>query len=119
MLAIIFAGALNYLGKRYPHLTGEGRLQPSEHGDALANAAIAEEERSTNQPISAATVAAAGLTAITLYQVGMMVQDLTGFPAPVLMLFTAVVLKLLRTVSATLREGAGVVSRAVPATWRF
>ena len=30
LTAIIFAGALNYLGKRYPHLTGEGRLQPSE-----------------------------------------------------------------------------------------
>ena len=83
LTAIIFAGALNYLGKRYPHLTGEGRLQPSEHGDALANAEIAEEERPTNQPITAATVAAAGLTAITLYLVGMMVQDLTGFPAPV------------------------------------
>jgi Na+/citrate or Na+/malate symporter len=111
LTAIIFAGALNYLGKRYPHLTGEGRLQPSEHGDALANAEIAEEERPTNQPITAATVAAAGLTAITLYLVGMMVQDLTGFPAPVLMLFTAVALKLLRAISTTLREGAGVVYR--------
>ena len=111
LTAIIFAGALNYIGKRYPHLTGEGRLQPAEHGDALANAAIAEEERPTNQPITAATVAAAGLTAITLYLVGMMVQDLTGFPAPVLMLFIAVVLKLLRAVSTTLREGAGVVYR--------
>ncbi len=111
LTAIILAGALNYIGKRYPHLTGEGRLQPAEHGDALANAAIAEEERPTNQPITAATVAAAGLTAITLYLVGMIVQDLTGFPAPVLMLFTAVVLKLLRAVSTTLREGAGVVYR--------
>jgi malate:Na+ symporter len=111
LTAIIFAGALNYVGKRYPHLTGEGRLQPEEHGDALSGAEIAEEERPTNQPVTAATVAAAGLTAITLYLVGMMVQDLTGFPAPVLMLFTAVVLKLLRAVSATLREGAGVVYR--------
>ena len=111
LTAIIFSGALNYIGKRYPHLTGEGRLQPVEHGDTLANAAVAEEERPTNQPITAATVAAAGLTAITLYLVGMMVQDLTGFPAPVLMLFTAVALKLVRAVSATLREGAGVVYR--------
>jgi malate:Na+ symporter len=111
LTAIIFSGALNYVGKRYPHLTGEGRLQPAEHGDALSSAEIAEEERPTNQPISAGTVAAAGLTAITLYLVGMMVQDLTGFPAPVLMLFVAVVLKLARAVSATLREGAGVVYR--------
>ena len=33
LTAIIFAGTLNYLGKRYPHLTGEGRLQPGEHDD--------------------------------------------------------------------------------------
>jgi malate:Na+ symporter len=111
LTAIIFSGALNYIGKRYPHLTGEGRLQPAELGDALAGAEIAEEERPTNQPITAGTVAAAGLTAITLYLVGMIVQDLTGFPAPVLMLFVAVVLKLARAVSATLREGAGVVYR--------
>ena len=29
LTAIIFAGALNYIGKRNPHLTGEGRLQPA------------------------------------------------------------------------------------------
>jgi len=39
------------------------------------------------------------------------VQELTGFPAPVLMLFCAVALKLVRSVSAQLREGAGVVYR--------
>jgi CCS family citrate carrier protein len=111
LTAIILSGALNYVGKRRPDLTGEGKLQPSEHGDVLASAAIAEEERPTDQPVTAATVAAAGLTAITLYLVGMIVQDVTGFPAPVLMLLAAVVLKLVRAVSATLREGAGVVYR--------
>ena len=33
LTAIIFAGTLNYVGKRYVHLTGEGRLQPGEHDD--------------------------------------------------------------------------------------
>ena len=33
LTAIIFAGMLNYVGKRYPHLTGEGRLQPGEDDD--------------------------------------------------------------------------------------
>ena len=33
LTAIIFAGTLNYVGKQYPHLTGEGRLQPGEHDD--------------------------------------------------------------------------------------
>ena len=111
LTAILAAGALNHIGKRLPHLTGEGQLQPIEHGDALGEAMIAEEERPSGKPIDAKTVAAAGLTAITLYLVGMMVQDLTGFPAPVLMLFAAVALKLMRGISAQLREGAGVVYR--------
>src|SRR5436309_2871750 len=31
LTAILFSGMLNYVGKRHPHLTGEGRLQPDEH----------------------------------------------------------------------------------------
>src|SRR4029077_15532382 len=30
LTAILFAGTLNYVGKRYPSRTGEGRLQPGE-----------------------------------------------------------------------------------------
>ena len=33
LTAILLAGTLNYVGKRYPHLTGEGRLQPGEHDE--------------------------------------------------------------------------------------
>ena len=109
LTAILLAGALNFVGKRYPHLTGEGRLQPAEHGDALAEALVAEEERPSGLPVEASTVAAAGLVAITLYLLGTVVQDMTGFPAPVLMLFSAVALKLIRAVPSRLREGASVV----------
>ena len=35
LTAILLSGTLNFVGKRYPHLTGEGRLQPGEH-DELA-----------------------------------------------------------------------------------
>ena len=35
LTAILLAGTLNYVGKKYPNLTGEGRLQPGEH-DELA-----------------------------------------------------------------------------------
>jgi malate:Na+ symporter len=30
LTAILLSGTLNYVGKRYPHLTGEGRLQPGD-----------------------------------------------------------------------------------------
>jgi Na+/citrate or Na+/malate symporter len=56
-----------------------------------------------------ATIAAAGVTAATLYLVGVLVQRLTNFPAPVTMLAFAVVLKLGRLVSPRLERGAYVV----------
>src|SRR5262245_10437375 len=33
LTAILLAGTLNFVGKRYPHLTGEGHLQPGEQDD--------------------------------------------------------------------------------------
>ena len=33
LTAILIAGTLNFVGKKYPQLTGEGRLQPGEHDE--------------------------------------------------------------------------------------
>ncbi len=99
--AILFAGTLNYVGKRYPHLTGEGRLQPGTH-DELGDL----REGSMAGPIDAITIAAAGVTAVTLYLLGSLGQRLFDFPAPVTMLFIAVMLKLTRAVSPALQQGA-------------
>src|SRR5262245_61479159 len=68
LTAILFSGTLNYVGKRYPNLTGEGRLQPGEHDEMDPGQEAAEDE--TGAPIDVATVAAAGLTAVTLYLLG-------------------------------------------------
>lgn len=111
LTAILLAGGLNHLGRKMPHLTGEGQLQPGERDDVLGAVREGEEERPTGVPVEASTVAAAGVTAVTLYLCGTVMQTLTGFPAPVTMLFLAVALKLLRAVSAELREGAGVLYR--------
>jgi len=107
LTAIILSGALNYVGKRYPHLTGEGRLQPGEHDDLeLANEEHAGEK---DERIDVSTVAAAGLVAITLYLLGVMCHRLFGLPAPVAMLFLAVVAKLTSAVSPHLQQGGMVV----------
>jgi malate:Na+ symporter len=107
LTAILFAGTLNYVGKRYPNLTGEGRLQPSEHDEMDTAKQGAEDE--TGAPIDVGTVAAAGLTAITLYLLGIMCYRLFGLPAPVAMLFLAVLAKLTQTVSPHLQQGGFVV----------
>ncbi len=39
LTAILLSGALNFVGKKYPHLTGEGRLQPLKEGELDIQAA--------------------------------------------------------------------------------
>jgi len=105
LTAIVFAGTLNYVGKRYPKFTGEGRLQPDETDQMDPH-----QEKSTGN-VDVTHIAAAGVTALTLYVVGIMCQRLFGLPAPVAMLFIAVVLKLTQAVSPQLEQGAFVVYR--------
>jgi malate:Na+ symporter len=100
LTAIILAGGLNYLGKLRPNLTGEGRLQRGE-----VDVELAGEEAIRPHP-GVETVAAAAILAVTLYLIGTVAQKLWAFPAPVTMLFLAVVLKLGRLVSPSLEEGA-------------
>ena len=106
LTAILLAGALNFVGKRYPAYTGEGRLQPGTH-DELGD----RREETASGPLDVTTIAAALVTAVTLYLVGLLSQRLFDFPAPVAMLFLAVVLKLTRAVSPGLQQGAFAVYR--------
>ena len=103
LTAIVFAGTLNYVGKRYPKLTGEGRLQPDEDDQ------MDPQQEEITGHVDVTHIAGAGVTALTLYVVGIMCQRLFGLPAPVAMLFIAVVVKLTRAVSPQLEQGAFVV----------
>jgi malate:Na+ symporter len=100
LTAIILAGGLNYLGKRRPQLTGEGRLQVGEQ-DVELDAEVAERPRPAVE-----TVAAAAVMAVTLYLIGTVGQKLWDFPAPVTMLLLTVLLKLGRVVTPDLEQGA-------------
>jgi len=103
LTAILLSGLLNYVGKKYPHLTGEGRLQPDEQDDMDPK----QEEISSHMDVS--HIAAAGIMAISLYLLGMLSHELFHLPAPVAMLFIAVIVKLTRAASPKLQEGAYVV----------
>jgi malate:Na+ symporter len=103
LTAIILAGTLNYVGKKFPRFTGEGRLQPGEHDEMNPT----QDEIAGHMDVN--HIAAAGFTAVTLYLVGVMCQRLFGLPAPVAMLFIAVIVKLTQAVSPQLQAGAFVV----------
>ena len=107
LTAILLSGTLNYVGKQYPNLTGEGRLQPGEHDEMDPTRQDAEDE--TGAPIDVGTIAAAGLAAITLYLLGVICYRLFGLPAPVAMLFLAVLAKLVSAVPPHLQQGGFVV----------
>jgi malate:Na+ symporter len=111
LTAIVFSGILNFVGKKYPHLTGEGRLQPSLDGDAAD--LTSAEQNDDKGGVDIPAIAAAGLTAIVLYLLGVMLFHLIGLPAPVAMLFLAVVAKLSSAVSPRLQAGGLVVYRFV------
>jgi malate:Na+ symporter len=105
LTAILLSGALNRFGKRYPQFTGEGRLQPGEHDDP----AIAQEDVAVT--IDVEQVAAAGSFAIALYLIGLVGKEAYGFPAPVAMLFLAVIANLTSAVPKRMQDGANVVYR--------
>jgi len=103
LTAILLSGVLNFLGKRYPKLTGEGRLQPEESKE------LATHEKDEPVHADVTHVAGAGILVITLYLLGLICFQTFKLPAPVAMLLIAVAVTLAQAVPPSLREGAHVV----------
>jgi len=98
--AMVFAGLLNLIGKKYPHLTGEGRLLRGEHDD------LDLRRDAFKGPPDLANVAAAILFAVALYLAGLVGNELFGLPAPVGMVFLALAVKVSRAVSPKFQDGS-------------
>ncbi|WP_312745602.1 2-hydroxycarboxylate transporter family protein [Cedecea neteri] len=105
LTAIVISGCLNQLGKRFPHLTGEGELMPGKTngGEKEQTAAL------FNGKADVTTIASGALLAVLLYMLGMLLHKLIGLPAPVGMLFVAVLIKLCHGVSPRMLAGSQVV----------
>jgi malate:Na+ symporter len=103
LTAILLAGILNFLGRRFPRLTGEGRLQ-AEESEQLATH---EQDEPVNLDVT--HIAGAGLLVVTLYLVGLICFQTFRLPAPVAMLLLAVLVKLAQAVPPSLQQGAYVV----------
>jgi len=105
LTAIVISGCLNQLGKRFPHLSGEGELMPGKtsQGEKEQTAALFTGKADVT------TIASGALLAVLLYMVGMLLHKLIGLPAPVGMLFVAVLIKLCHGVSPRMLAGSQVV----------
>ncbi len=101
LTAIICASLLHQFGKRYPRFNGHGRLYAA-HEEIPANSL-------DTRSVDVEHIAAAGMVAICLYILGILIHSFTGLPAPVAMLFLAVLAKLTHAVSPKLEGGAHMV----------
>jgi malate:Na+ symporter len=104
LTAIICAGALSSIGRRFPNLTGNGKLQPNGEDD-ISMVETAKPDGNVQN------IAAAGMVAVTLYLAGVLAQQVLAFPAPVVMLALAVVLKLFHGITPRLQSGSYTVYR--------
>ena len=104
LTATMLGGLLNSLGKKLPNCTGEGQLQPG-----AGNTIAAMQEQSG--PVDVDRIAAAGMFGVTLYLLGLVGRQAFGFPAPVSMLFLAVLAKLSFAVPPKMQRGAYLIYR--------
>lgn len=106
--AVILSGVLNVIGKKNPEWTGNGKVDRSEGESAPA---LEAQDKKKESVFNLSDFASGGILAVSLYLVGMLLHDLFGLPAPVMMLLLAVAIKLFRLAPANIESGAYGVSR--------
>jgi Na+/citrate or Na+/malate symporter len=106
LLAMILTGVLGVLGRKYPHLTGNGRLERGMRDEFPEHGA-----QGGKSGLDLRSIAAAIVFAVTLYIVGVTGKELFNLPAPIGMLFVAVLVKLFRLVPQKFQEDSHLVYR--------
>lgn len=109
LTVIILAGILNQLGKRFPHLTGEGALMSDNMNLSNSTPGLSVQLGVGSAKPELASIAAGALLAMLLYMVGVEIYRVCGLPVPVGMLFLAIALKLINGISPSLLAGSQVV----------
>lgn len=113
--AIMCLGLLNRLGEKRPELSGQGqlvRLNGAE--DDLADAM-----KDDTGEIDLKMMGAGVLTACTLFILGMLLQSITGFPGPVLMIVAAAILKYLNVIPGETQRGAKQLYKFISSNFTF
>ncbi|CZQ98744.1 2-hydroxycarboxylate transporter [Trichococcus palustris] len=114
--AIICSGVLNRLGEKYPEKSGKGQLvKLSGNGDDTMADAMKED----NSPLDIKLMGAGVLTACTLFIAGGLLQRLTGFPGPVLMILLAAAIKYLSLLPKDVEKGSKQLYKFISGNFTF
>lgn len=99
--AIGGAAIMNQMGEQKPSLTGNGTLVKS---DALPD--LSEEEREKDRPISYQLIGTGLFLVLTLYIAGTILENITGSPTAVIVIFIATILKYFQILPQNIEYGA-------------
>lgn len=112
--AIVYTGLLTRLGEQKPRLSGKGQLVKMSDGDDLKDALIEDQS-----PIDVKLMGAGVLTACTLFILGGLLEHVTGFPGPVLMIVAAAFLKYLNVVPKETQKGSKQLYKFISGNFTF
>ncbi|SDE29747.1 2-hydroxycarboxylate transporter family protein [Sporomusa acidovorans] len=113
LFAIMAAGYLRRLGEKKPQLTGNGVLVKTGNDDLIRAAQTAE------KPVDFSLMGAGLILAMSFFVFGQVVSLFIPIPAPIIMIFSAAILKALGIMPAKMEQGAYHLYRFVTAslTW--
>lgn len=112
--AIMCSALLSRLGEKRPELSGQGQLIKMKGADDMAD--VLKEDQS---PIDVKLMGAGVLTACTLFIAGGLLEHLTGFPGPVLMIVLASLLKYLNVVPKETQRGSKQLYKFISGNFTF
>ncbi|GAM53463.1 putative malate Na(+) symporter [bacterium endosymbiont of Mortierella elongata FMR23-6] len=103
LCAITLSAVLHLLGRRFNHYSGDGRLQKNQNvGEHIEK----NETSHLDSRQFLINIAVAGVTAITFYLIGVLAHQLFAWPAPIVMLVIAILMKLFNFVTPSMHQGA-------------
>ena len=113
VFAIMAAGYLRRLGEKKPHLTGNGVLVKTGDDDLIRAAQSAE------KPVDFSLMGAGLILAMSFFVFGQVASIFIPIPAPIIMIFSAAIIKALGIMPAKMEQGAYHLYRfvATSLTW--
>ncbi|MDU2063602.1 MAG: 2-hydroxycarboxylate transporter family protein [Sporomusaceae bacterium] len=113
LCAIILAGLLKRLSQKRPEFSGEGMLVKTGNDEFLRKA------QSEEKPVDFALMGAGLLLATTFFVFGGLVNKFIDIPGPIVMIFSAAIIKAIGIMPASMEQGAHHLYRFVASslTW--
>ncbi|RKS87368.1 CCS family citrate carrier protein [Orbus hercynius] len=98
--AITYTAVINRVGELKPHLSGQGQLVK------MKFEGMDEALKDDTSPLDASAMSGAVMTLVAMFMLGSLLEHVTHFPGPVLMIIATAAIKYLRILPASVEKGS-------------